>query len=76
MGEFKRQNRTASKGIIIIFDIFWWGDKSPPLGEDTGYLSPSSYLARHAGTSPDKSLVGPIHLEYPYAYGAESVNKV
>ena len=45
----------------------WWGDKSPPLSEDTGYLSPSSYLAKHAGTSPDKSLVGSIHLEYPYA---------
>lgn len=45
----------------------WWGDKSPPLSEDTGYLSPSSYLARHAGTSPDKSMVRPIHLEPQYA---------
>lgn len=51
----------------------WWGDKFPSESEmDSADMASCSYtvrqsLSRHAGTSPAKSLVGPIRAGYLYA---------
>lgn len=44
----------------------WWGDKSAD-DESTDYSSSTDQMVRHAGTSANKDLVGPIRMECLYA---------
>lgn len=65
--------RTNDKGKM------WWGDKTPENRMEGAGTAGSSSTAKHAGTSPDKALVGPIHEDCPYAgsgYGIPHRHKV